>query len=380
MELQIDKSNWEKVTLGDVIYEPKETTKDLIKDGFNHIVGLEHIDSEDIHLRKSFANDVATTFTKVFRNGDVLFGRRRAYLKKAAQANFDGVCSGDITVLRANEKVDNQLLPFIIQNDAFFDYAVKHSAGGLSPRVKFKDIANYEFLLPPLDQQVELAELLWAMDEVIEKDIKVLERFKTLYSSTISKKLLQKDGILFKLNDNAKIIRGVSFKPENLTEKGVIILRSNNIRDSKINLDDIIHLSENNVEEKKLLKENDFAICMSNGSKELVGKSAIISKMLVENIAVGAFCAGLRTKKEHVNLIKHLFNSESYKIMIHRILSGSTINNLKSSDIEGLSFLINTNFKEICTELDSLLLVTNITEEKIQHSKNLLKALINDIF
>lgn len=112
-------------------------------------MGLEHIDTESIHLRRSAGIEESTSFTKRFAVGDVLFGRRRAYLKKSAQASFDGICSGDITLFRAKKNLLPALLPFIVNNGKFFDYAVKHSAGGLSPRVKFKDLANYEFLLPP---------------------------------------------------------------------------------------------------------------------------------------------------------------------------------------------------------------------------------------
>ncbi|MBC3910184.1 restriction endonuclease subunit S [Undibacterium umbellatum] len=178
--LNIDKSSWKLVKFGDVVVEPKETITDLAASGLEHIVGLEHIDTESIHLRRSAGIEESTTFTKRFAVGDVLFGRRRAYLKKAAQASFDGICSGDITVLRAKKNLLPELLPFIVNNDKFFDYAVKHSAGGLSPRVKFKDLADYEFLLPPKEQQAELAELLWVMDKVIEKDLAVLESVKTL--------------------------------------------------------------------------------------------------------------------------------------------------------------------------------------------------------
>mgnify|MGYP000477303673 CR=1 FL=1 len=166
--LNLDKSSWIKVKFGDVVVEPKETCKDIAAEGIVHVVGLEHIDTGDIHLRKSATTEESTTFTKKFSKGDVLFGRRRAYLKKAAQAKFDGICSGDITVFRAQKNLIPELLPFIVNNDKFFDYAIKHSAGGLSPRVKFKDLAEYEFLLPPKDQQAQLAELLWAMDEVID--------------------------------------------------------------------------------------------------------------------------------------------------------------------------------------------------------------------
>lgn len=104
-----------KVKLGDVAIERKETCKSN-KDGYL-IVGLEHLVPEEINLTM-WDEDSDNTFTKMFRKGNVLFGRRRAYLKKAAVAHFDGICSGDITVVEAiPERILPELLPFIIQND-----------------------------------------------------------------------------------------------------------------------------------------------------------------------------------------------------------------------------------------------------------------------
>ena len=152
-----------KVLLGDVAVEHKETCKGS-KDGYP-IVGLEHLIPEEITLT-AWDEGSENTFTKMFRKGNVLFGRRRAYLKKAAVAPFDGICSGDITVIEAKpDRILPELLPFIIQNDALFDFAVGKSAGSLSPRVKWEHLKNYEFELPDMDKQRELATLLWAMDE-----------------------------------------------------------------------------------------------------------------------------------------------------------------------------------------------------------------------
>ena len=187
--LNIDKSNWIPVKFGDVVAEPRDTVKNIVSEGIKHVVGLEHIESENIHLRNSSGIEESTTFTKKFAPGDVLFGRRRAYLKKAAQASFGGICSGDITVLRAKKGLLPELLPFIVNNDKFFDHAIKHSAGGLSPRVKFKDLANYEFLLPPKDQQAQLAELLWGMDEVIEKERKVMRSLEISLNTEIENQI-----------------------------------------------------------------------------------------------------------------------------------------------------------------------------------------------
>ena len=180
----IDKSNWTKAKFGDVAYEPKESVKDAVAEGIEHVVGLEHIDSEDVHLRRSASIEEGTTFTKRFRKGDVLFGRRRAYLKKAARAEFEGICSGDIIVLRAHSEVlIPGLMPFLVNNDKFFDYAVTHSAGGLSPRVKFKDLVNQELLIPPVVEQPKVLHLLSSLIDLSESCKKVIKNQNDLLKS-----------------------------------------------------------------------------------------------------------------------------------------------------------------------------------------------------
>ena len=161
-----------RVCLGDVACECKETCKED-KTGYP-IVGLEHLHPGDLTLSE-WDTETETTFTKMFRKGSILFGRRRAYLKKAAVAPFDGICSGDITVIKAiEERIVPELLPFIIQNDAFFEFAVGKSAGSLSPRVKWEHLKTYEFELPSLEKQRELAELLWAIDDTKKSYQKLL--------------------------------------------------------------------------------------------------------------------------------------------------------------------------------------------------------------
>jgi len=180
-----------KVRLGDVAVEHKETCKNN-KNGYP-IVGLEHLIPEEITL-SNWDEGSDNTFSKVFRKGNVLFGRRRAYLKKAAVAPFDGICSGDITVIEAlSDKILPELLPFIIQNDALFDYAVGKSAGSLSPRVKWEHLQNYEFELPELSKQKELADILWAMDETKKSYQKLIFATDELVKSQfIGQKMIDK--------------------------------------------------------------------------------------------------------------------------------------------------------------------------------------------
>ena len=97
----------------------------------------------------------------------MLFGKRRAYQRKVAVAEFDAVVSGDIYVLASkNDRLLPELLPFLCMSERFFQHAVGTSAGSLSPRTNWISLASFQFDLPPLDQQSRIAEILWAIDEV----------------------------------------------------------------------------------------------------------------------------------------------------------------------------------------------------------------------
>ena len=172
------------------------------------IVGLEHLIPQEIKF-SGYDVDTENTFTKTFKKGQILFGRRRAYLKKAAIADFDGICSGDITVIEAIPgKVDPLLLPFIIQNDKFFDYAVSRSAGGLSPRVKWEHLKDYEFDLPPIEEQRILADKLWAAYRLKESYKKLLTATQEMVKSQFFEMFEGDEYPLIKLGDYTDLTWG----------------------------------------------------------------------------------------------------------------------------------------------------------------------------
>ncbi|MBR4218970.1 MAG: restriction endonuclease subunit S [Bacteroidales bacterium] len=178
-DITIDKTGWKKYRFDEVCRQVNEATKDPAEEGLEHVIGLEHIEPNNLHITKWDTLEKETTFTRKFKKGQVLFGRRRAYQRKVAYAEFDGICSGDILVFEAIDEVMlPELLPFLIQSEGFFQKALETSAGSLSPRTKFKELADYEFLLPPIPEQKRLAALLWAADEMIEKEKKELEKME----------------------------------------------------------------------------------------------------------------------------------------------------------------------------------------------------------
>lgn len=388
MELKLDKSHWKPVKFGDVVREPKENCKDPEMEGIEHVVGLEHITSEDIHLRNSESLEGSTTFTKKFQANDVLFGRRRAYLKKAAQANFSGICSGDITVFRAKEALLPELLPFIVHNDKFFDHAVKHSAGGLSPRVKFKDLANYEFLLPPKEEQARLAELLWAMDEVVESEREVLERLKVSYQTRIEDCFPRKYKNHWQLHELIKPRKGVTYKSSDYSdeENGLPLLNLKTIeRGGGFNKDGIKYYSGNH-KESHFVRNDDLIIACTDITRDgnVVGfplhpKVYQDKKML---FTMDLIALEIIDKTLHRDYLYYALKSSWIHWILFANSPGTTVLHL---DLEGLKRIkIPKASKEqqifIVDELRSMESSISLLESKISSSQTLLKSLINQIF
>jgi type I restriction enzyme S subunit len=397
-KLSFDKSNWKPVKFGEVVFEPKENSKNLQEDGIEHVVGLEHIETENIHLRRSESLEEATTFTKRFAANDVLFGRRRAYLKKSAQASFSGVCSGDITVFRANKNLLAELLPFIASSESFFDYAIKHSAGGLSPRVKFKDLANYEFLLPPKDQQAQLAELLWAMDEVIEKERESLKKLETTLESNIEHEIhgvkltgkvireildeLSTKSELVSLSESGDLLKGKGIPKADVQESGFPCVRYGELYTKHHRIIREFHsfISHDKKSSSILLEKHDVLFAGSGETITEIGKSAAF----VDDTEAYAGSDTLLFRPYDMDgyYLGYLMNSQLVRQQLNKYGTGATVMHIYNSDLAKVKIpkISRDRQIEIGQKLEGM--STNIfkLESKIASSKALQKSLINQVF
>lgn len=185
LERPISKAEWTRVAFGDVVRLSKARVIDPEAAGIERVIGLEHIEPGDLRIRRWGDVSNGTTFTTRFKPGQVLFGKRRAYQRKVAVADFEGVCSGDIYVFEpANDRLMPELLPFLCQTDAFFDHAVGTSAGSLSPRTNWTNLASFEFLLPPIKEQARLVSFLSTANALICNYKTILE-LGTLLTNSI---------------------------------------------------------------------------------------------------------------------------------------------------------------------------------------------------
>lgn len=143
--------------------EPKETELKIY-------VGLEHLDADNLKIeRTGTPEDVIGTKLKIYK-GDIIFGKRRAYLRKVAVSHFDGIASAHSMVLRANEKnILKAFLPYFMQSDEFMNRAVQISEGSLSPTIKWKTLAAQEFTLPIVEKQEKIVEIFEQFETTLQQ-------------------------------------------------------------------------------------------------------------------------------------------------------------------------------------------------------------------
>jgi type I restriction enzyme, S subunit len=172
-----DKKLWARVALGDVVANRRDQVDDRGSAGIDRVVGLDDLISGDLRVRRWKSVDDSPSFTTRFRPGQTLFGKRRAYLRKVAFADFEGVCTQNILVLESKDPnvLLPGLLPFLCTTDAFFTHAISTSEGSLFPNANWNAMAKYEFALPPLQEQKRIVSVLSGFEAQREALVAVLE-------------------------------------------------------------------------------------------------------------------------------------------------------------------------------------------------------------
>jgi len=275
------KPGWNWVKFGDVVRLSKSKSKDPLVDGFERYVGLEHLEPGDLRVR-SYGNVAdGVTFTSVFQPGQVLFGKRRAYQRKVAVADFSGVCSGDIYVLETKDPqiLLPELLPFICQTEAFFEHAVGTSAGSLSPRTNWASLASFEFILPSIATQTKIVKVLRAMESLVCIQTNALECAYTMRSALVEDTLesYSRTNPVKSLGYYLLSLSYGSSSRSSYNEKGYPILRIPNVLRGKVDYSDIQRIEISEREYERLgLRKGDVLLVRTNGNPEYVGRSVVI--------------------------------------------------------------------------------------------------------
>lgn len=271
-------AGWTTVAFGDVVQLSKARSSDPAADGYERYIGLEHIDPGELRVRRW--GDIAdgVTFTSVFKPGQVLFGKRRAYQRKVAIADFSGVCSGDIYVLEPKgDALLPELLPFICQTDAFFEHAVGTSAGSLSPRTNWKSLAGFEFALPPIDEQQRILEALNATERLLDGLLTLQESASVAAKSVLDVRIQEFDGNVPLTPVSELLIEGPKngLSPKANSEKrGLRSVSVGAVSDGRFSPDGnekYVELAPDKAT-AYLVREGDIFAVRGNGNRQLVAR------------------------------------------------------------------------------------------------------------
>ncbi|NQT94167.1 MAG: restriction endonuclease subunit S [Lentisphaerae bacterium] len=314
-----NRSNWPAVKFGDfaenvaVRVDPAEAKTDIY-------VGLEHLDPETLHLKKWGHPSDVTGQKLVFKKDDVIFGRRRAYQRKLAVAEFDGICSAHAMVVRAKPKmILSEFLPFFLQSDMFMERAIGISVGSLSPTINWKTLKIQEFPIPPIEEQKRIAEILWAADEAYSQHqvslTELMSAKRMLFNRLTTKGLLPRatqatrigpipeHWQLLSVGECVSVCQyGLSIP---LHESGQYpILRMMNYDDGQITADDLkyVDLGDKDFESFRLCKD-DILFNRTN-SVDLVGKVGIFG--LNDDYVFASYLVRLRTDEKR--MLAHFLN------------------------------------------------------------------------
>jgi type I restriction enzyme S subunit len=176
-------AHWRVVRLGEVATLSTKAV-DPANAGAKRYIGLEHIEPGNIRIQHWGKADDVRSLKTAFQQGDVLYGKLRPYLDKAVLAEWDGVCSTDILVIKAQNGLLPEFLAYSVHTSQFIDYAISTTTGVNHPRTSWKALQKFPLPLPPLDEQREIARILQTVDAKIAAEqarrAALEEVFKTL--------------------------------------------------------------------------------------------------------------------------------------------------------------------------------------------------------
>lgn len=400
--MKIDKSLWKPVKLLDVVTKKEENDKDNAKSRFQKFLKVDHLDAENLHIKRiGNQNDeeLPPTFYKIFREGQILFPTRNPHLRRTALASFDGICGEKTLTLEPNAEVINpKFIPFLFHSESFYAHTTGAIVGSTNPHVRWRDVANYEFLLPPKDQQAKLAELLWAADEVVEREKIVVDKLKQFISTKVedlihgincNKKSINKILVelinnrkVKSLNECGKILKGKGIQKTDLIKIGIPCVRYGELytKHSIVIREYFSFISETVARESQKLKKHDVLFAGSGETITEIGKSAAF----IDDTEVygGSDTLIFRPNKMDGIYLGYLMNSKLVRYQLNKLGTGATVMHIYPDDLKKI-IIPDDNLEtqeKIGKELEIIQKNIISMNSKIHTSIALQKSIINQVF
>ena len=374
---------WKKSNLGNIssneMYGMNSAAKDY--DGFNKYIRITDISETS---NKFIPNPLTSPDGYLedkykLKKGDIVFARTGASTGKTYlyDDNDRNLYFAGFLIKFHIDNADPKFIFYNTLKEEYLNWVSVMSVRSGQPGINSNEYKKLPIILPSLDEQNEISNFLTSIDkkiDLLERKHQFYQEFKKyLMQQIFTQKLRFADSDScwkeISLKDIGTFYRGHSYNSTNVADEGLLVLRSNNIQGNVLDFsEDGLQFVDKDCKKELELQKNDIVICMSNGTRRLVGKSAEYTGNYENKVTVGAFCSIFRTENK---LAKYLFQTESYKKNLYLILAGTNINNLKNSDLEKFKFNIPTNESEINKIHDLFVSIDN----KIDYNKKQLEEI-----
>jgi len=379
----MNKENWTETLISEIVEEISERVDNPSKCGLERFVGLEDFEPGVLTIRRWSSSNNLVSAMKLFKDGDILFARRNAYLRRASKVDFDGICSGDAIVLRPKDLIENELVPLILNTNTFWEYAIANAAGTMSKRVKWRDLAKYAFMIPKTsEEQKQIISLFQSIVTAIEQ---VEYQEKNL---TALKKQLLRD--LFSGNQKfGNYLTETDFEPVRFEKLAFNI--SERVEPKETNLDTYVgleHLDSDSLTIERTGKPEDVI-----GTKLKIYKGDIIfgkRRAYLRKVAVAHFdgiasahSMVLRANEKNIekDFLPYFMQSDTFMERAVQISEGSLSPTIKWKTLASQEFVLpkrekQTKLIDIFKQFDG---TTNLLKQQISTLITLKKNLLNEI-
>ena len=311
------------------------------EDRFNtekiYYVGGEHIDSCELYVTKKGVikgSTIGPMFYCGFTAGQILFVTRNPHLKKCSIADFDGICSEKTFVIETKDEsiLTQEYLAIIMQSDDFWNYCEENKSGGVNYFLNWSTLADYEFELPPIKQQLEIAQKVMSAYRLKQSYKKLLDATREMVKSQFIEMFgnqntndkgwtesLVKDE--FKLSMGKTPARNNPECWDNGTHKWVSISDMSSY--TRYTGDTSEYITDYAIADSGIKAVPKGTIIMS--FKLSIGRTAITSEDLYTNEAIMAF-AGFDEKKFNIDFLHFLIANKNWLLGAKQAVKGQTLN------------------------------------------------------
>lgn len=272
----------------------------------------------------------------------------------------------------------------LMRSKPFRRLLADHASGSTAKGIQRKKLEQLRLTKPPLDEQSAIAKALGDVDSLLEKLEQLLAKKRDLKQAAMQQLVAGRtrlpgfSGVWHEttLGEIGECVIGLTYKPENVVDHGLLVLRSSNVQDGHLAYGDNVYVNIE-VPGRLYTRSGDILVCVRNGSRALIGKCALISEASVR-VTFGAFMSVFRTK--YWRFIFHAFQAESIQRQIRDNI-GATINQITNKDMKALRVILPPEDEQlaISTVLNDMDAEITALEQRLTKTRELKQAMMQEL-